>query len=171
VVIPAESAPRQKNNGLATPTLIFRRQNDKAIFIPPQPWRRRGEGTLAFLASVDVDRFHRRHHRLPMMRAMIIWIPMQTAAAGVRRVAVSLPYIDFLSPTGRTSIHGRKHHSRQWFEQLFESFAGDYHFAVVSGAGHAIDRMPVVQERVRSVRGARLPVVQGFGGRRRPEIC
>ena len=31
-----------------------------------------------------------------MIRAMIVRIPMQTAAAGVRHVAVSLPYVGFL---------------------------------------------------------------------------
>ena len=41
VAIPAERAPRQKNNGLVVPTLIFLRQNDKANFFSPQPWRGR----------------------------------------------------------------------------------------------------------------------------------
>ena len=31
-----------------------------------------------------------------MIRAMIVRIPLQTAAAGVRHVAVSLPYVGFL---------------------------------------------------------------------------
>ena len=67
-----------------------------------------------------------------MMRAMIIRIPMQTAAAGVRRVAVSLPYIDFLSPTGRTSIHGRKIYRRRTRSIPSQSAGSD---GAVGGAG------------------------------------
>jgi hypothetical protein len=74
-------------------------------------------------------------------------------------------------------VHITEHHSRQWFEQLFESFAGDYH---LSDASDLLSFQAQVTRSIEclSFRSAcDLFEVQGcrsykaFGGRRRPEIC